>query len=205
MLFIRCDILRNFSMYVLRTFEEVTYKKLVVFKASSSKSSSYITSEGDSRGESPNEEDMVLFVKRFNRYIKKHGLRRSDKASRKSQTRGENNKEENGPSCFGCGKVGHLRSECPELIKSKGKTSSSDKSKGRRAYIAWEEDEESSTKCDSESDEIAQLCFMGQRKKSIEVSNQSSKSNPSYSELQNVLVEMHGENHSQIGSRNCEN
>jgi len=32
---------------------------------------------------------------------------------------------------------------------------------------------------------------MGQRKKTIEVSNQISKSNPSYSELQNVLVEVH--------------
>jgi len=41
------------------------------------------------------------------------------------------------------------------LIKSKEKASSSDKSRGRRAYIAWEEYEESSTKSDSENDEIA--------------------------------------------------
>jgi hypothetical protein len=77
------------------------------------------------------------------------------------------------------------------LIKSKGKASSSDKSKGRRAYIAWEDDEVSSTKRDSENYEIAQLCFMQQRKKSIEVSDRNSKFNPSYDELQNVLVEMH--------------
>jgi hypothetical protein len=77
------------------------------------------------------------------------------------------------------------------LIKSKGKASSSDKSKGRRAYIAWEDDEVSSTKRDSENYEIAQLCFMRQRKKSIEVSDRNSKFNPSYDELQNVLVEMH--------------
>jgi len=122
-------------------------KKPVVFKASSSQASSSNNSEGDSGGESPNEEDMALFVKHFNRYIKKHGLRRSDKTPRRSQTKGENSKEENGLSCFGCGKVGHLKSECPELIKSKGKASSSDKSKGRRAYIyiAWEDDEASST------------------------------------------------------------
>jgi len=113
-------------------------KKPVVFKASLSKASSYIVSEGDSGGESPNEEDMVLFVKCFNRYIKKYGLRCSEKNSRRSQTKGENGKDENGPSCFGCGKVDHLRSECPDLIKSKGKASSSDKSKGRRAYIPWE-------------------------------------------------------------------
>ena len=65
---------------------------------------------------------------------KKHGLRCSDKnslSSRKSQAKGETSKDENGPSCFGCGKHGHLRSECPDLIKSKGKASSSDKSRGR--------------------------------------------------------------------------
>ena len=168
-------------------------KKPVVFKASSSNANSSIISEGDSEGESPNEEDMVLFMKRFNRYIKKHGLRRNDKKSRRSQTKGENSKEENGLSCFGCGKIGHLRSECPNLIKSKGKASSSDKSKGKRAYIAWEDNEVSSTISDSENDEISQLCFMGQRKKSIEVSDRNSKFNPSYDELQNVLVEMHGD------------
>ena len=85
-------------------------KKPVVFKASSSKASSSNTSEGDSKGESTNEEDMVLFVKRFNRYIKKHGLRCRDKSSRISQTKGENSIEEN---------------------------VTSDKSKGRRDYIAW--------------------------------------------------------------------
>jgi len=58
-------------------------KKPVVFKASSSKASSSIVGEGDFGGESPNEEDMVIFVKRFNRYIKKHGLRRSDKNYRR--------------------------------------------------------------------------------------------------------------------------
>jgi len=70
--------------------------------------------------------DMVLFVKCFNCYIKKHGLRRSDKSSRRSQTKGKNGKDENGPSCFGCGKVDHLRRECPNLTKSKGKVSSSE-------------------------------------------------------------------------------
>jgi hypothetical protein len=106
-------------------------RKPVAFKASSSKSNSSSNGEDDSGGESPNEEDMVLFVKRFNRYIKKHGLRQSDKAPKREQT-----KEENVPSCFGCSKVGHLKSECPELIKSKGRERSSDKSKGRSTYIA---------------------------------------------------------------------
>jgi len=162
-----------------------------VFKASSYKESSSNNCEDDSRGELPNEEDMVLFVKRFNRYIKKHGLRRSAKVPKRPQIKGETSKEENGLNYFGCGKVGHLKSECPELIKSKGRARSSDKSRGRSAYIAWEDDKVSSTKRDSENDEIAQLCFMGQRKKSIEVSDKKFKLNPSYDEFQNVLVQMH--------------
>ena len=134
-----------------------------MFKAFSSKATSSIIGEGDSGGESPNEEDMVLFMKRFNRYIKNHGLIIATKT-----LEGHKQNERIVISCFGYGKVGHLRSECPDLIKSKGKASSSDKSRGRRAYIAWEDDEVSSTKSDSEDDEIAQLCFMGQRNKSIE-------------------------------------
>ena len=43
-----------------------------------------------------------------------------------------------------------------------------------RAYIAWEDVESSSTKSDSENDEIDQLWFMGQRKKSIKVSDRKS-------------------------------
>jgi len=62
-------------------------KKLVVLKVSSSKESSYIIGECDSGGESPNEENMVLFVKRFNRYIKKHGLRRSVKTPQALESR----------------------------------------------------------------------------------------------------------------------
>ena len=107
------------------------------------------------------------------------------------QTKGETSKDENGRSCFRCGKLGHLRSECPDLIKSKGKTSSSDKSRGRRAYIAWEDDETFSIKSDSENDEITHLFFMGQRNNFVQVSNPHPNTNPSYDELQNIFVEMH--------------
>jgi len=134
------------------------------------------------------------------------------------QYKRQTSKEEKGPSCFGCDKFGHLKSECPDLIKLKGKVSSSDKSRGKRAYIAWEDDETSSTRSDSENDEVAQLCFMGQKKKPLEVSDSDSNFNHSYNELQNAIVEMHGdamkafktigtpkESYSQIGSRYYKN
>jgi len=60
--------------------------------------------------------------------------------------------------------------------------SSSDKSRGKRAYISWEDEETSSTRSDSENDEVAQLCLMGQKKKPLEVSDSDSYFNPSYNE-----------------------
>jgi len=166
-------------------------KKPISFKASSSKASLSNNRDSDSGGESPNEENMGLFVKRFNRYIQKHCLRLSDNSmvnSRRMQSKGETSKEEKGPSCFGCGKFGHLRSECPDLIKLNGKASLSDKTRGWRAYIACEDDDTCYTRSDSKYDEVAQLCFMGQKKKPHEVSDLDSDFNPSYNELQNVLV-----------------
>jgi len=62
--------------------------------------------------DSPSEQETKLFVRCFNRYIQKNGLRCSDKNmvnSRKTKLKWEVGKEKNGPSCFGCGKIGHLK------------------------------------------------------------------------------------------------
>ena len=37
--------------------------------------------------------------------------------SRKTQIKGAVSKNEKGPNYYGCGKVGHLKNECPNLIK----------------------------------------------------------------------------------------
>jgi len=50
-----------------------------------------------------------------------------------------------------------------------------------------------SSRSDSENDEVAQSCFIRQKKKPHEVNDSDSDFNPSYNELQNVLVEMHGD------------
>jgi hypothetical protein len=54
----------------------------------------------------------------------------------------------------------------------------------------------SSTRSDSNNDEVANLWFMGQQRqknKLLEVSDLDSDNNPSYNELQNVVIEMHGD------------
>ena len=81
--------------------------------------SSISTSSAQNNDESDydiNEEEMSMFVRRYNRYIKRNGLKHNDKnlvnfrrASRKGK---ESESDEKEVSCYGCGKVGHYKNEC---------------------------------------------------------------------------------------------
>jgi len=50
-----------------------------VLKTSSSKANLSYNGDSDSVEDSPSEEEMRLFIRRFNRCIQKNGLKRSDK------------------------------------------------------------------------------------------------------------------------------
>jgi len=169
--------------------------------------SSISTSSAQNNDESDydiNEEEMSMFVRRYNRYIKRNGLKHNDKnlvnfrrASRKGK---ESESDEKEVSCYGCGKVGHCKNEYPELAKEKGRFGSKRNSGGRKAYIYWEEDEVTSNTSDTENKEEEDICFMGQMKKSKnEVifsdsdSDSYSEFKPTYKELQNSIEEMHVE------------
>ena len=109
--------------------EELEKKGNKVIKATSSKASLSINGDSDSRYDSPSEEKMRLFVRCFNPYIQKNGLKCSDKSmvnSGKTQLKREGAKEDKGPNCCRYGNSGHLKSECPELLKTRGKSNSSD-------------------------------------------------------------------------------
>ena len=50
------------------------------------------------------------------------------KASRKGR---ESDNDEKVVSCYGCGKVGHYKSECPKLAKERGRSGANRSLKGR--------------------------------------------------------------------------
>ena len=82
-------------------------------------------------------------------------------------------------TCFGCGKQGHFKSECPELKKDA-------KKKKKKALMSiWEDlENDSSDEDDYEAKEVANLCFMANQE------NEVSPSNMSYDELLNAFDDL---------------
>jgi len=188
-----------------KSSEDVSKKKeskYITLNTTSSVSTSSVQNDDESNDDAINEEEMSLFVTRYNCYIKKSGLKHNDKdlvnfrkVSRKGK---ESDSDEKVVSCYGCGKVGHYKNECPKLTKERGRSGFNRNSRGRKAYIAWEEDQVTSNTSDTENKDEDDLCIMGQMKKannevifSDSDSDSYSDFKPTYKDLQDSIEEMH--------------
>lgn len=124
-------------------------------KDSSSKGNNSKEESDNSDEEASKKEEMSLFIRQYNRYLKKNKLKHSDKGlvnfKNNHPLKKEHKKKDDDITCYECGKSGYYRTTCPSLTKhhkhkdkefyrTKGKIS-----KGRRAYIVWEEEDESSS------------------------------------------------------------
>src|SRR3954462_3113543 len=133
-----------------KNMEKEGEKKSIALKSSSSKTSSQELKDSDtSNYEDSDDEEMGMFVRRYNKYLKKNGAKHSNKGLinyRKQSNKfkqDDNNKGKIKGPCFNCGKAGHYKPDYPYLKKEKEKNQSKGHSKSKRAYIAWESDSSS--------------------------------------------------------------
>jgi hypothetical protein len=117
--------------------------ELIAIKAKVSKAIEKEESEDEGNG-SESDEKLALFVKKFNKFIRKKGQPRMGQTSRRNDF--------NDRKCFECGEPGHIAMNCPRK-KNKGKDGDDKKKfyhkKDDRAYLVeWDldDDDDSSSK-----------------------------------------------------------
>ncbi|KAK2396415.1 gag-protease polyprotein [Trifolium repens] len=186
-------------------------KRSITLKASKSKSKKVEQFESSSSEDDSDDEEIGLFVRRYNRYVRKNGIRHSDANLKKfRKDSGYHRKNEDARYskkgiCYECGQVGHYKPDCPNL-KRKEKESSSNKrrSKGKKAYVAWESSSSSSHSSSSsrlsDEGEVANVCFTTHHHKKKDKAPKKVNQNPSssytlleYHELHVAFEKLHKE------------
>lgn len=169
-------------------------------KASSSKVMKVEEDSESSDEDSSKEEEMGLFIKRYNQNIKKHKFKHSDKnlinLMKSHPQKREGKKKEENVTCNECENLGYYRATCLILSNcNKKKDKDSYKTKGRHAkkhmdYIPREEEAGiySSSFNSRSDDEFSNLCLMAHKKdKDSMVSNYDSNFKLSYNQLSKLL------------------
>ncbi|KAK2364611.1 cysteine-rich RECEPTOR kinase [Trifolium repens] len=167
-------------------------KRSIALKASKSKSKKVEQVEISSSEDDSDDEEMGLFVRRYNRYVRKNGIRHSDdnlKKFRKDsgyRRKNEDARYSKKGICYECGQSGHYKSDCPKLKKNEKESSSNKRrSKGKKAYVAWESGSSSSSSSlsssSSDESEVANMCFTTHHHKKKDKAPKKVNQNPSSS------------------------
>jgi len=151
--------------------------------------------QNDSSEEAENvehDETLTLLTRKFSRFLKKKDR---DRTQQKRRYPISNESNFSNYTCFGCGKTGHIKVDCPNNeTKEKPASKKVERSKGRRAYISWEENEVSSTSNSSIESEETNLCFMMKDEGSISDSvSDFSMESDNYDQLLVAFKETHDE------------
>jgi len=151
--------------------------------------------QNDSNEEAENvehDETLSLLTRKFSKFLKKKG---KDRTQQKRRYPKLNESNSSNYTCFGCGKTGHIKMDCPNnQTKEKPANKKVERSKGRRAYISWEENEVSSTSSSSIESEETNMCFMMKDEGSISDSvSHFSMESENYDQLLVAFKETHDE------------
>jgi len=85
------------------------------------------------------DETLSLLTKKFSRFLKRKNRDRTQQRKRYSKS---NDSNSSSYTCFGCGKPGHIKIDCPNnQNKEKPANKKSERGRGKKSYISWEENE----------------------------------------------------------------
>ena len=145
--------------------------------------------------ESSDTENLNLLVKRFGKYLKRKGNKGNQRRYISKQNDSNNTFKF---SCYNCGKQGHIKIGCLNVNKEKEKVGDRKKEKKvkeRRAYIAWKDNDDSTSTSSQEGSEEANLFLMAgyESSPSSQVSSLSSKDKNDYYQLLHDFEEFHNE------------
>ena len=162
-------------------------KKGIALKASSSIHEESGKEDMNEQNNLEEDDDLSLFVKRFNKFLRNKGNRRRSNFNPKKK--GEDSSSV--PKCYECDQPRHLRFDCPifkRRMEKFDKKTFKDK-KGKKAYITWEDNDMDSSS-DSEN-EIINLSLMAKDYESKEeVTSSNYDLSISFDELQDAFNDL---------------
>jgi len=135
-----------------------------------------IDSNEESFDECSDTENFNLLTKKFHKFIRMKGKMKNQKSKRYNKKKSYPNLSK--LTCFGCGKQGHMKMDCPSLVSKEKTNEKKDYKAGKRrkAYIAWE-DNASTSNSSSQEDAEANLCLMAGENFEVSSENYSSMFN----------------------------
>ena len=138
-------------------------------------------------------ETLSLLSKKSNKFLKKN--RNIDFNQERYGNKKSSDFNANKYTCYGCGEHGHIKAECPNKENKEKKSSKKEKkAKSKRAYIAWDENDVSSSISSSSKDEEVNLCLMAKEdNEANSVSSCTSLNAKNYSQLLQAFKETHEE------------
>ena len=110
-------------------------KRMIAFKASSS------MQEENEEEDSDDEEDFSLFVKKFQKFVKKRRIER-----RQNFNNGRKSQEDSQVlRCYKWNQLGHIKANCPSNEEGPEKSDKKryDERRTKKAYIAWDDNDSS--------------------------------------------------------------
>ncbi|XP_073226919.1 uncharacterized protein [Cicer arietinum] len=126
--------------------------------------------EQSKENDSDEDENIILLVKKFGKFLK------NDRTFKKKSFKKKDNSTSNQNfTCFECGKQGHIKADCPNIAKKNFNR----KKDFKKAYIAWEDNEVSSSS-ETESEECANVALMASHQSDDEEVSKQKTSNMWY-------------------------